>query len=133
MFGDRFVECFTALDSGGDITNDIAKIALPLGIALLIKRGHGLDERDTGLDHGGELPGNKNGIGFFDRPSFFAGLADVGLFLERKDHESTAHQAGHGVVLVDSVLDAGDNAAGSIAGLVSESNHIVETMVSIST
>ena len=68
MFRDRFVESFAALDARGHVADDVAQILLPLRIALFVERGQRLDERNTGLDHGRELPGKENEIGFFDRP-----------------------------------------------------------------
>ena len=68
MFRDRFVESFAALHARGDIADDVAQIALPFRVALLVERGQRLDERDAGLDHGRELAGEENEIGFLDRP-----------------------------------------------------------------
>ena len=77
MFRDRFVESFAALHAGGDVADDVAQIALPFRVALFVERGQRLDQRNAGFDHGRELPGEENQVGFFDRPSFLAVLDGV--------------------------------------------------------
>ena len=75
-----------------------AQSLLPLRVALLVKRGQRLDERDAGLDHGGELPGEQNEIGFFDRPCFLPTSARRRFLLQGEDHQATTHEAGDGIV-----------------------------------
>ena len=88
MFRDRFVESFAALHAGGHVTDDVAQVLLPLRVALVVKRGQRLDERNTGFDHGRKLAGEEDEVGFFDRPGFLAGLAGRGLLLEGKNHQA---------------------------------------------
>ena len=114
------LKCFTALDTGRHVADDMAEAALPLRVALFVKRGHRLDERNAGLDHRRELPGKQNQIGLFDRPALFLLAASGGFLLEGENHEPATHQTGDGVVLVEGVLDTGYDIAGRIAGLIGE-------------
>ena len=85
MLRDRLVKGFAALDARGDVADDVAQIALPFRVALLVERGQRLDERDAGLDHGGELAGKENEIGLLDRPDFFAWIGWRSLFAAAKE------------------------------------------------
>ena len=86
MFPDRFVKCFSALHAGGDVAHDVTQTALALGIALVVKRGQSLDQRNASLNHGGELAREKHEVGFFNRPSFFTAAAGDSFLLERQHH-----------------------------------------------
>ena len=123
MFRDRFMESFAALNARGHVADDVAQDFCRLGIALLVERGQRLDERNAGVDHRGQLPGEKHQIGLFDRPNSFARSAARSLLLQRKHHEAATHEAGHGVVFIESILNAGDNPAGGITSLVGECDH----------
>src|SRR5207253_9080017 len=79
MLGNRLIKCIAALNPGRDVTNDKAQIALAFRIALFVKSGQRLHERDTGFDHGGQLAGEEDDIGLFDRAALLALAADVGL------------------------------------------------------
>ncbi len=79
---DRFVEGLAALDPGGHVTDDAAQVFLAFRGELLVKRGQRLDERDAGLDHGGELAGEENQIGLFDRPGLVFGAGNSSFLLE---------------------------------------------------
>ena len=81
VFRDRFVEGLTALHARCHVADDIAQIALPLWVTLIVERRHGLDERDTGLDHGRKLPGKENQVSFLDRPGLFPRAAAGGSLL----------------------------------------------------
>jgi hypothetical protein len=76
MFGNRFVESFAALHTGGDVADDVAQAFLTLGIALVVKGGQRLDQRDARLDHRRELAGEEDKVGFFDGPGFLPDLGD---------------------------------------------------------
>ena len=119
------MESLAALHARGHVADDVAQALLPFRIALIVKGGQGLDQRDAGLDHGGKLSGKENEIGFFDRPGFFARFGRGGFLLERKHHQPTTHQAGNGVVFVESVLNAGNDLPGHISGLVGEGDHVM--------
>src|SRR2546430_11525241 len=82
MLGDRFIESLAALDASSNIAYDMAEIALALRIALLVKSGQSLHERNTGLDHGGELAGEQHHISLLNRPYTFFCLTGVGLPLQ---------------------------------------------------
>jgi len=84
-----------------------------------------VERRNTaaGLDHGGELAGKKNQIGFFDRPDFLARAAGDSFLLQRQNHQAAAHQTSDGIVFVQGVLDAGDDAAGGVSSLVGKGDH----------
>src|ERR1700676_5051044 len=114
MFRDRLVKRLSTLHPCGDVADDEAQIALPLRVALLVKSGQGLDERNSRLDHGCELAGEKNNIGLFGRPRFLARAAGLRLLLKGKDHEPTAHQTGYSIVLIERILDAGYDATGGV-------------------
>ena len=70
MLANRLMERFAALHARNNITEDVAKTALPLRIGLLIKRGQSLHKRNAGLDHGGQLSSTQNQVSFLDRPGF---------------------------------------------------------------
>ena len=79
----RFAQAFKAfLDAGGDVTDHAAQALLPFRVALLVKRRHRLDKRNAGLDHGRELPGEQNQVGFLDRPDLVLLAAGRGLLLQ---------------------------------------------------
>src|SRR5438128_82407 len=82
MLSDRFIESLTALDASCNITYDMAEIALALRIALFVKSGQRLHERNTGLDHGRELAGEQHHISLLNRPYTFACLGGVRLLLQ---------------------------------------------------
>src|SRR6266404_2012065 len=131
MLGDRFMECFAALDARRYVANDVAKALLAFGVALVVECGQGLDEGNAGLDHGGKLPSEKDEVGFFDAPGFLALLGGGRLLLERQDHQPPTHQAGYGVILVEGVLDPGNDLPGHIAGLVGEGDHVMVILMNI--
>ena len=66
MFARSIREGLAALHARGDVANDVFEIFLPLIVALLVERGHRLDERDAGFNHGRELAGEKHEVGFLD-------------------------------------------------------------------
>ena len=125
MFRDRFVEGFAALHARGHVADDVAQVALAFRVALVVERGHGLHQRNTGFDHGRKLPGKENEVGFLDRPGFLARFVGGCLLLEGEHHQPPAHQAGYGVVFVEGVLDAGNDLSGGVTCLVGEGNHIM--------
>src|SRR5437868_4819244 len=131
MLGDRFMEGFTALHSHGDVADNSPQIALPFRIRLLVESGQSLNQRDAGLDHGGELSRKQNHVGFFDAAAVFALAAGFRFLLEGKYHEPAAHETGDSVIFVDGVLHAGYDPAGGVTSLVGEGNHTMGTMVDI--
>ena len=66
MFGDRFVKSFATLHACDHIADHVPQILLSFRIALFVKRGQRLHERNASFDHGRKLPGEKDEIGFFD-------------------------------------------------------------------
>ena len=108
----------------------MTQAALAFRVALIVKGGQTLNERNAGLNHGRKLAGEENEIGLFNRPGFLARATGDGFFLERKDHQAATHQTGDGVILVKSVLDAGDDAAGGVSSLVGVGDHFIISIIS---
>ena len=123
MFRNRFVKRFTALHARGHIAYDVAQTALAFRIALIVESSQTLNERNAGLDHGGELAGEKNQVGFFYFEDAFSSFTGHRFLLKRKHHEAAAHEAGDGVIFVECVLDTGDDATGGVSGLVGKGYH----------
>src|SRR5262249_53491153 len=123
MFRDRFVKCFTALHPRSHVAHDLAEAALTFRIGLIVKSCQTLDQGNTGLDHGGELAGEKNEVRFFNFESAVTGLPGNGFLLKGKHHQTAAHQASDRVIFVKGVLDTGDDFTGGVSGLVGEGNH----------
>jgi hypothetical protein len=91
MLGDRFVKGFAALHAGGDVADNVAQALLALWIALVVEGGQRLDQRNASLNHGGELAGKENEVGFLDAPRFLARFGGDGFLLEGEDHQPPAH------------------------------------------
>src|SRR5207237_6988930 len=83
------------------------------------------DKRNAEVDDVGELAGKKDQVGFLDRPGFLARAAGDSFFLERQNHQAAAHQTSDGIVFVQGVLDAGDDAAGGVSSLVGKGDHAI--------
>ena len=124
MLGNRFMKGFAPLHSSGHVADDVAQALLALRIALVVKRRHGLDQRNACLDHGGQLTGKENQVSFLDGPGFLALLSGNGLLLEGQNHQPPTHQAGYGVILVKGILNTGNDLSGHVAGLVGECDHV---------
>src|ERR1051326_6196943 len=122
------MESFATLDSRRNVANDQTQCALPYWISLLVERGQSLHQGNTGLDHGRELAGKENQVGLFYGSRLPARGTGGRFSLQRKHHQTATHQTGHGVVFVESVLDARDNASSGVARLVGESDHKIGIM-----
>ena len=75
MLLERGVEAVAALHAAGDVADDRAQVGLFLRVGALVEGGQRADERDARVDHGGELAGEEDEVGFLDA----GGLACVVL------------------------------------------------------
>src|SRR3954470_23654832 len=98
------MEGFATLHPRGHVADNVTQVLLALRIALIIKSSESLDERDTGLDHGGKLAGKENEVGLLDCPDFLLRLGGGRLLLEGKHHQPATHEAGDGIILIEGVL-----------------------------
>jgi len=123
MFGERFMEGFATLHPRGDIADYGSQSSLPFRVSLFVQGGQSLHQRNTRLDHGRKLSGEENEIGLLYFGRFPTRVAGRRFSLQRKHHQAAAHQAGHGVVLVEGFLNAGDDASSSVTRLIGECDH----------
>ena len=122
MFGDGVVKGVALLDEGGDFTDDPAEAGLFFGIGLFVKGGESGDEREAGVDHGGELAGKQNEIRLADL-SFGRADTSSSFLFDGENHPSAGHQGIDRVVFVEGLLKTGDRLARGVASGVSKGQH----------
>lgn len=116
---------FTALHPRSYVADDVSEITLPLRVRLLVERAQALNQRNSGVDHCGELARKEHEVSFFDRPNPLPRTAGDGFLLEGEHQKPSPHEAGYSIIFIERVLNPRDDAARGVASLIGESDHIV--------